>query len=45
MACNDYFQPYIDWLQKNPGPGEVSAFRFWASVKGGQIAQIKDVTT
>jgi hypothetical protein len=34
MACNDYFQPYINWLQKNPGPGEVSAFRYWVSVIG-----------
>ena len=34
MACKDYFQPYIDWLQKNPGPGMVSAFRFRVSVKG-----------
>ena len=35
MACNDYIQPYIDWLQKNNlPPGEVTAFTYFVRVIG-----------
>ena len=35
MACSDYFQPYIDWIQQNNlPPGTVTAITYYVRVIG-----------